>query len=115
MCTLRCYFAGAQNNRIYALTTGHVIAGSEDNTVYAPAETPYAEALKSLEVAIRQSGSRNVTTPREQKYHADYQKLLHYECRFGTVVFSDIRTVRGSHPAERYDIGVIKVETVSAS
>ena len=44
------------------------------------------------------------------RFPSEHQKSLHYERKFGRVVFSDIRTVKDSHPAERYDIRVIEVE-----
>jgi hypothetical protein len=110
--TLGCYVMDRHDaSSIYALTAGHVIANAEGGMVCAPAERPYTEAVKSIDIVLKDAGPTQLL-----KYQNHREKLNAYDRSLGTVVFSQMQTVKvNDAPFERIDIGLVKVNRERAA
>ena len=102
--TLGCYCANASNDQVLGLTAGHVIAESSDGIVSAPADKPYAEAVKSIDIRVADEQRRQTKDKKRWVYMQ--QKLQNCNRRLGTILLHDIETVDG----ERFDLGVITMD-----
>jgi hypothetical protein len=102
--TLGCYAVDNTTGDILGITAGHVVASSIDGIVSAPADMPYAEAVKSIEVRLKDEAKR--FTKHGPTWLSMQDKLQQYDRRLGTVLLDDVVTV-GS---DRIDVGLILVD-----
>jgi hypothetical protein len=82
--TLGCYFVNPSNGDVMAVTADHVLASSPDGIVSAPAGMPYFEAVKTINIRVKDEEK----WPSEEgsTWFAMQKKLQEYDRRLGTVL-----------------------------
>lgn len=93
----------SSNGDILGLTAGHVLSGSDDGLVYAPADKPFSEAEKTVKIGINRASD-------------DPEALAAWSCmkgrmdeskrQFGRIILADIGVVS----TECIDIGVFSID-----
>ena len=107
--TLGCYCVSDHSDEVFALTAGHVarpVHTEETIKLYAPAQKPFDEAMKSTQVARSYCIDKDMDSSQETDMLV---RLSSLDRSFGEVVYCSSRT-DAIPPYRKIDFALIRVE-----